>query len=224
MTNKLPRGAVIMFDGPDGVGKTTQLVRAQSDLEQAGYNVFTARVNGGTPIGEALREIMLADYERPPLTDLYIHLAQQHALNVEVQRHRQAGTITLIDRSFLSIIAYQVFGSQLDTARGYAAADEVKSLFQPDLLLVYSANPVVLQSRRALDGRKGDYFDSKPTDYLERAIAGYEEAAARYQATIIDALGDIDTVHEETMRHINETLAKLTSEDASAPSAPGSGR
>ncbi len=124
-----------MFDGPDYVGKTSQLALVKRDLEVDKLKVYNARYNGGTPIGEALREVMLDDYERPAMTDLYINLAQQYALATALQQPRDDGNIILIDRSPLSIIAYQIFGSGADKTRGYQAADEILGLLPPDLII-----------------------------------------------------------------------------------------
>lgn len=53
------RGLFIVFEGGDGAGKTTQLARLQAALEAQGYTVIATREPGGTPLGEALRELVL---------------------------------------------------------------------------------------------------------------------------------------------------------------------
>ena len=53
------RGLFIVFEGGDGAGKTTQLARLQTALEAQGYTVIATREPGGTPLGEALRELVL---------------------------------------------------------------------------------------------------------------------------------------------------------------------
>ncbi len=57
---RIEGGLVIIFEGIDGVGKTTQLELARKELEKAGWPVVTTRNMGGTPIGEALREVMMS--------------------------------------------------------------------------------------------------------------------------------------------------------------------
>ena len=197
-----------MFDGPDWVGKTTQVNLAAEALRSQGHKVWTTRVNGGTPIGEALRQAMFGDYARPPETDLYIHLAQQYALQVELEQRRRKGAVILVDRSPLSVIAYQVYGGGLAEETGYRIADEIITLFKPELVVAYTAPRGVLKSRRLSANHASDYFERQPADYFERVIQGYAAAAQHYQATIIDAAGDKDAVHEQTMKHIGAVLAE----------------
>lgn len=204
------RGAVIMFDGPDYVGKSTQLALVSETLKADGLNVYTTRYNGGTPIGEALRKVMLGDYERPPETDLYINLAQQHALTQQINTERQQGKVILVDRSPMSIIAYQIYGSHIDENRGFAGTDEVMRLHRPDLLICYQAPESVLAKRRQLDKHKADYFESKSRQYFEDVAEGYGVAAKRYSAKILDASGSISEVHETTMKALEDLATALS--------------
>src|ERR1039457_7062193 len=93
----LADGFVVMFEGIDGVGKTTQLGLARDKLTEGGWSVISLRNPGGTPIGEALRTVMLSSDDRPPMTDLYTSLAIQAALFEAIEAARQAGKIILLD-------------------------------------------------------------------------------------------------------------------------------
>src|SRR4051794_33055360 len=53
-------GKFIVFDGPDGCGKTTQLKMLITKLEHAGLKVRRLREPGGTAIGEQIRELLLS--------------------------------------------------------------------------------------------------------------------------------------------------------------------
>jgi dTMP kinase len=208
MSLEYPNGLVITLDGPDYIGKTTQIERCQALLENDGFDVVKTRVNGGTPIGEALRSVMLANYDRPALSDLHIHLAQQYALAEQLSSWRAAGKIILIDRSPLSIIGYQVYGSGLDQKTGYEAADLAVKLLAPDLMICYVADDKILKSRRDRN-QSPDYFESKPASYFKRLSVGYQDAARHYNAKIISANGSVDHVNDLTMSAIR-TLTKST--------------
>lgn len=203
-------GLIIYFDGPDGAGKTTQLHLVAETLRQTGHTVHSTRTLGGTPIGESLRQAALSGYERPAETDLHIALASCHALASEVLARRSAGEIVLIDRSPLSMIAYQVCGDGLDEKQGFAAADEVMELIRPDLTVVYMASDETLQTRRKQRVHDdGDYFENKSLDYHKRAAEGFEKAAEHFKANIINANGNPDEVHQTTMQLL-EPLLKLS--------------
>ena len=60
LANKLA-GKFIVFDGPDGCGKTTQRERCQAFLVEQGIEVVAARDPGGTDIGDKIRHILLSD-------------------------------------------------------------------------------------------------------------------------------------------------------------------
>src|SRR6478609_9484651 len=117
-------GKVIMFDGPDGVGKTTQFELAAEALEKQGHKVYKTHILGGTDIGEALRSVMFSTAERPAMTNMHLALAIYYALAAEVEQKRTQGYTVLIDRSPLSLIAFQVYGDGLDEKAGYDACDE----------------------------------------------------------------------------------------------------
>src|ERR1700679_687500 len=112
-------GLLIMFEGIDGVGKTTQLNMVKEALGQQNWLISTARSPGGTPIGEDLRSVMLESHPRPPMTDLYIAAAIQEALIARTDEERADGPIMLHDRGPLSIAAYQIYGSGVDSAIGW---------------------------------------------------------------------------------------------------------
>jgi len=55
------RGVFITFEGVEGCGKTTQLVRLQRHLEDQGGEVVVTREPGGTPVGEVVRRLLQHD-------------------------------------------------------------------------------------------------------------------------------------------------------------------
>jgi dTMP kinase len=201
-------GLVIYFDGPDGVGKTTQLKLVAEELRESGREVHATRTMGGTPIGEMLREALLSGNDRPVETDLHIALASQHALAKEIIDKRREGRVVLIDRSPLSIVAYQVFGDGLASKKGYQAAQELLDLIKPDRVIVYTAPSKELKERRQHRNHQigNDFFEIKPFEYHDRVAKGFKEATGRFKATVIDASGSIDEVHQSTLQRLSDIL------------------
>ena len=91
-------GFLIIFDGIDGAGKTTQLVLVKKEFDNNNWHVHTTRNLGGSPIGEELRNVVLKPIERPALTELYISVAIQEALIENLTKERENGSIILMDR------------------------------------------------------------------------------------------------------------------------------
>ena len=203
-------GKIIMFDGPDGIGKTTQLHLVHEALKKKGYEVYVTKTHGGTPIGEALRKVSLSTLERNPLTDMYISLAMHSALADDVEKIRERGTIVLVDRSPLSNVAYQAYGSGLDKDFIIGVIEIDMEQFKPDGIVVYDAPSDVtlrrMADRNKLTKAKSEYFESKSPEYFERVTKGYRAAAAHFHAEIIDATGSIQQVHKRTMKYIKTLL------------------
>ncbi len=199
-----------MFDGPDGVGKTTQLELAAESLRADGRKVYTTKTHGGTEIGEALRKVSLSPIDRNPLTDMYISLAMHSALAEIIETKRQEGYCVLVDRSPLSNIAYQAYGSGLDIEFTTGIIDIDMQLFKPDCVIVYDAPASVtrkrMTSRNAKNHAKKEYFESKSPEYFERVAQGYRAAAAHFNATVIDASDPIDVVHNKTLKILKKCL------------------
>jgi dTMP kinase len=199
-------GLLIVFEGMDGVGKTTQLQLAEERLRARNMAVTTRRSPGGTPIGEALREVLLQSTDRPPMTDLYIALAIQEALDESIAQARKAGSIILLDRSPLSIAAYQIYGSGIDEALGWKYIDQYMERLHPDLVIVYSCAPEEALKRAQQKSPTGDYFENMPSSYFASVAKGYEAALTHYPALTIDASQPIAAVHTQTMEHIEKLL------------------
>ena len=85
------QGLKIAFDGPDGVGKTTQ-VKIAADFLSKFSDTHVTRAAGGTPIGEELRKVSLGDKPRSPEVNVYLSLAMHTALGQDISKsHRLSG-------------------------------------------------------------------------------------------------------------------------------------
>lgn len=176
MTKKT--GLVIAFDGPDGVGKSTQIELTAAWLRSLGHSVHTARASGGTPIGEELRKASLSDHPRPAEVDVYISLAMHTVLGLDIQKRINNGQICLLDRSPLAILAYNTIGSQLKYQKmGYDAMDKMLALWDIDVLFLFEADQQIVNARRkARSDKPVDFYEKQNPAYHERVRLGYAEA------------------------------------------------
>jgi dTMP kinase len=195
----VPDGLIVMFEGLDGVGKSTQLKQAAERLTKEGWPVHTTRNLGGTPIGEALREAMLAKLPRPAATDFYVSIAIQQALIEELDVERAAGKIVLIDRGPLSLAAYQIYGSGFDEATGWRAVDDGMQSIRPELIMWYKGDIQTAVQRAQHESGTPDYFESKPVDFFKRVANGYRIAADRYPVRELDANREVSDILKDTM-------------------------
>ena len=104
------RGRFITFEGTEGMGKSTQLVTAAASLRAVGISVLVTREPGGTPMAEAIRELLLAPRDEPvhELTELLLMFAAraQH-LHTRILPALIAGQWVLCDRFTDATFAYQ---------------------------------------------------------------------------------------------------------------------
>jgi dTMP kinase len=197
---------IIMFDGPDGVGKTTQLGLAYDALASKGLKVLKTRINGGSPIGEEIRKAYLSMHDRPVETDMYLALAIGYALGAYLKEQHDYDVI-LVDRSPYSIIAYQSFASGLELQKAKEACALSAQVVKPDMVVIYDAGPEVLDKRLTeRTDKTTDYFEQQAADYHARLREGYMFAAKEYDLPTVDASGSIDEVHERTMNTIESVI------------------
>jgi dTMP kinase len=203
-------GLLVAFEGIDGAGKTSQLHEVAASLRSAGWLVQTIRAHGGTPIGEALRDVSFSSLERPAATNLYISRAIHEALAQTIDTWRHDGAIILMDRSPLSIAGYQINGDGLDPELGWSSIDAILAKLKIDLILFYAVSLEVARQRLAKRAQKSNYFESKPQEYFEAVKQGYERAAEKYEAVTIDAGQSFDAIQVKTQSLIQAALEQKT--------------
>ena len=111
------RGRFITFEGIDGCGKTTQAKLLARRLEHEGHSVLLTREPGGTPIGKALRRVLLDPHYRAmvPECEVLLFLADRTQHLAEVIRPALArGDIVICDRFHDATVAYQQHARRLD--------------------------------------------------------------------------------------------------------------
>ena len=149
------RGTLIVFEAPEGAGKTTQLHRLGEWLAQHGVPHTTVREPGGTPLGNAVRGIVLAEPGREitARAEALLFMASRSELIDRVIAPALArGEIVLADRFFLSTYAYQVHGRGLPFEEVRAANALATGGLVPHLTLLLALGGALRQSRAAARG------------------------------------------------------------------------
>jgi dTMP kinase len=161
-------GALIVLEGAEGVGKTTQLRHLGSTLERAGVAHVAFREPGGTSFGESIRRILLDPSLAPSESaEALLFLASRAQLIADGIRPALAlGSVVLLDRFFLSTYAYQIAGRGLDETQVRAANQLAVRGLVPDLTIVLEL-PVGAGLSRA--GTRGAH------DRIELADAAFHD-------------------------------------------------
>ncbi len=190
-------GRFVVLEGIDGCGKTTQLQRLMawlpgSGLLAPGGQVVLTREPGGTPLGQALRQLLLHPPQgAAPLSTAELLLyAADRAQHVEqvIRPALAAGHWVLSDRFSGSTAAYQGHGRGLDLALIAQLEAIATAGLQPDLTLWLDL-PLV-ESLRRRGGRAPDRIEAGGRPFLERVVSGFATLARQRGWVAIDAAAD----------------------------------
>jgi dTMP kinase len=168
----MPRGLLIVFEGAEGAGKSTQLRLLADWLGARGSDVVAVREPGGTIVGDEIRRVLLdpASDIVPRAEALLFMASRAQLVEREVRPALDAGTVVLIDRFFLSTYAYQGAGRGLPEHDLRTANAIATNGLVPDLTLLLMI-PVSEGLMRAT--QRGEH------DRMERAELAFHERVAR---------------------------------------------
>ena len=194
----------MVFEGAEGVGKTTQLRRLADALDRDGIPHLVVREPGGTPPGEEIRRILLDHpHDLTPAAEALLFMASRAELvSRTIRPALAAGRVVLLDRFFLSTYAYQVAGRGLDETLVRAANRLATDGLVPDLTLLLDLPAGEGLARAAHRGahdrieRAGDAFHARVTQAF-RQFADEAWQAAHPEAGpvhLVDAGGDAGAV------------------------------
>ncbi|HEY9109020.1 MAG TPA: dTMP kinase [Roseateles sp.] len=188
-------GRFISFEGIDGAGKSTHIQAVADWFRARGADVQLSREPGGTPLAEALRDIVLKE-PMGSLTELLLMFAgRRDHVEVVIRPALAAGRTLLCDRFTDASFAYQGGGRGLPLAQLDALADWVQEGTEPELTLWFDLPAEQAAARRA-SAREADRIEQLDMDFFERVRAGYAVRAAQAPQRIvrIDASGTVEQV------------------------------
>jgi dTMP kinase len=199
-------GKLIVFEGIDGTGKTTQLSLLAKVLSDRGLPVVSTREPTEGVYGKKIRELYRNRESISPREELELFLADRHEHVRELLRPALlAGKIVLCDRYILSTVAYQG-AAGLDTEEILAQNDFAPT---PDIVLLFQASPETGIAR--ITGKRGE----SPNDFEQAAtlLRVAEIFALLNQPYIhrIDATGSIITIHESVIKAVERLIQEYQS-------------
>ncbi len=170
----------ITFEGPEGAGKTTQCSLLAARLREAGYSLLVTREPGGTPLGETIREWLLAGEALRPETEALLFTAAraEHVWD-RIRPALARGTIVLCDRYVDSTLAYQGAGRGLDEGWLRELHRVATGDLWPDLTILLDVPVEVGLARRRAAATAITRLDQEELAFHQRVRDWYHAAAQR---------------------------------------------
>lgn len=180
----MARGRFISFEGIDGAGKSTQHAWMVDRLRRAGHTVVATREPGGTPLGEKLRALLLAEPMHLETEALLMFAARREHVAQVIQPALERGEWVLCDRFVDASFAYQGGGRGLDWKKLDDLSHWVLGDLQPDLTLIFDAPVEIAQQRLHAATSNPDRFEQEQAAFFEKVRAAYLRIARENPARV----------------------------------------
>lgn len=204
-------GRLIVFEGGEGSGKSTQIRHLADALRRGGVAHANFREPGGTALGSEVRRILLdPGPDISPRTEALLFMASRAQLvECEIRPALARGDVVLLDRFFLSTYAYQIAGHGLPEAEVRGANVLATGGLVPDLNLLLTFPVSAGLARAAQRATANDRIELMGEQFHQRVAAAFDAfAESGWQAehrecgpiVRIDATGDESAVAERVLQ------------------------
>ena len=199
-------GRLLVFEGIDGSGKSTQIEMLSNFLKSQKQKVFVTREPGGTEFGERCRKLFLSE-KLDGLTEACLAFASrnEHILQ-KIKPALRHGYWVLCDRFSDSTIAYQGYGRgvEINFLREMATKIE-KQLSEIRIIYVHASIETCLERMEKRTGVKNK-FDNSSKKFFEKVVCGYSNIVKERGDSIIQVDGndEIKKVFSEILQSVPE--------------------
>ncbi len=217
--NEKKRGRLIVFEGVEGAGKSTQLERLVGQLARAGVPHKKFREPGGTKLGDSIRALLLdpGSTITARAEALLFMASRAELVSCELRPALDAGSVVLLDRFFLSTYAYQIAGRGLAGSDVRSANMMATDGLVPDLTVLLTLRADVGLERA--ERRSGpDRIEQSGREFHARVEEAFAEFATRgWQNSheecgpivAVDASGDESVVQARVLDAVTSRFHEL---------------
>jgi dTMP kinase len=192
----------ISFEGPDGSGKTTQAALLANWLHERGEEVLTTREPGGTPLGEAIRELVLHGLEMTAWAEatLFASARAEHVATV-IRPALDRGAWVVCDRYVDSSIVYQGIARGLGAEQVLELNRVVTGGLMPARTFVLALSAEDARSRQA---GYLDRIEREDEAFRDVVAEGYRELGRLYpgRVVILEGAQEPDTIAEQVREQV----------------------
>ncbi len=204
----MKRGIFITFEGAEGSGKSTQILRAAAYLRRNGRKVLLLREPGGTQVSEKIRRILLdrRHMQMTPATELLLYLAARAQITQEkIRPALQKGWIVICDRYEDSTLAYQGYGRGFGVEPILRISREfVRGKLRPDLTFILDIDP----KRGMQRGGRHDRMELQSLAFHNKVRRGFLELARKEprRCVVIDSSRSMTEVSEKIWERLDRVV------------------
>ena len=207
----MKRGKFIVIEGGDGAGKDTQIALLQK--RWGAKECLYPRATGGTPLGKETRRIVLhrihGEVSLPAELFLFLADRAQHVAEV-IAPALAKGTTVISHRSWMSFIAYQIYGRNQHDWKPLVE-EAIRKIYadrSPDLVVLLNLPPDVGLERIRKTGRALDTMESMPLSAHQEIQRGFLETLATLPRTVIV---DAARPKEEVWKDVEQAVLSVFS-------------
>jgi dTMP kinase len=202
------KGRFIVIEGGDGAGKDTQIELLKRDFPDFIYT----REPGGTPLGKVLRDMVLHESygALPLLTEAFLFLADraQHVSEVVAPALKEGNTV-ISNRSWVSMVAYQIYGRNQHGLRPIVDAS-VAEIYRDSPIaaaIILDLSPEIGVERQRAAGKKFDVMESMSIEARGKVRQGFLDVAKELPAAkVIDASRPIEEVYKDVKAAVEAVI------------------
>ena len=206
-------GKLIVFEGPDGSGKTSVLTEVKRRLDEDGIDYLDFREPGGTTISEKIRNLII-DNDNIKMTArcecLLFAASRAQLIEEAIRPALDEGKLVLCDRFVLSSLLYQGLGRGLGIDQVREINDFATNKMRADLTIFFDIDyNTALERKRA--NFSADRLENEDFDFHKKIFDGYVKMAEKYKDEVkkIDATLSIKEVTDEALKLIYESLEDM---------------
>jgi dTMP kinase len=206
-------GLLVVFEGPEGAGKSTQAARLVTHLTDRNIASSLVREPGGTRVGEEIRRLLLdPNSEIVPESECLLFLASRAEVVARVLKPAlAAGNVVVLDRFFLSTYAYQIAGRGLAEEQVRSANALATAGVTPRVTLLLTIDPAAGLARASRRGAQ-DRMELTGSDFHARVSNAFRMFATQQWQREHPECGEIIALdgslpEEEVFASIMQVLA-----------------
>jgi len=208
----MSKGLLITFEGIDGSGKTTQIMRFMQKCAAKNISVVLFREPGGTSIGEKIRDILLdkSNSGMCAITELLLYSASRYQLSHElIHPALESGKVVVCDRFYDSTTVYQGYGRGIDLEFIRALNQIATENLVPDLTFILDI-PAKERARR-FGVRDLDRLEGESHVFQEKIRQGFLKMARLEpnRICLLDGTKTEDLISKEVWQNFERLLKRI---------------